>query len=348
MKNIEFGNSKVFFDDTVSESFKSHLSPFTRGKKMLLLCDDTLSALYLEKMLPFFISTTQSVVTFVLPSGEHSKNLRTCEQLYTTLSENNFTRYDCICAMGGGVVLDIGCFVASTYARGIDFVSIPTTLLAQVDSAYGGKCGVNFCGAKNIVGSIYEPKAIFVFTSFLNTLPQKIISDGLCEVIKYGFIYDFDILREIDLCVSANDFTQVVYKSILAKNCFVRGDIHDYGKRMFLNFGHTIGHALEQHSGYDLSHGNAVAIGMLYALKISETLGLCSPSLFDCLKNILNRLNISYNYPFIFDEIRDIIIKDKKTSNTGLNMILLRDYGQPEMKNISLPELEHILSDIKL
>ncbi|HEY5575426.1 MAG TPA: 3-dehydroquinate synthase, partial [Clostridiaceae bacterium] len=248
-------------------------------RRVAIITDDNVSGIY-GKMLDESIREQglDAIIISVKP-GEGSKSLETLKMVYGRLSELKLTRTDMILTFGGGVVGDLGGFAAATYLRGIPYIQVPTSLLAQVDSSIGGKVAVDLPWGKNLVGSFYHPAAVFVDTVLLKTLEVRYLHDGLAEVIKYGFIKDEGILDELADCRNDEEILdkidRVIFRCCSIKKKLVEQDEKDFGCRMLLNFGHTYGHAVEKYFGYEkYTHGEAVAIGMAHITRNSERLGI--------------------------------------------------------------------------
>lgn len=343
MQYMEFSNSTIFISQKLDFDFS-----FLNGKKLLVVTDKTVFHQYFEgsPLQALFHQYAAVVQCVVLPCGEKAKELFYVEEIYQVLLQNQFARHDGVLALGGGVVSDVAGYVASTYMRGMEYYSMPTTLLGQVDSAYGGKCGVNFLGKKNIVGSFYQPSKIFVYTGFLQTLLPDALQDGYGEIIKYGFLYDMELVNSLEQCVKENDFTDIVQKSIVAKLAFVLGDEQDQGRRNMLNFGHTVGHALEALSGYTISHGKAVAAGMLYAIKMGIALNITPPDILGIAQKILEKYEFIVQYDFSSQQICDIIQSDKKVRGDCINMVLLAGIAKPVLQEIPMKTLQEVMKNI--
>ncbi|EKY26424.1 putative 3-dehydroquinate synthase [Clostridium celatum DSM 1785] len=255
--------------------------------------------------------------------------------VYNELLDFNLTRSDLIITLGGGVIGDLGGFVASSYLRGIDFIQVPTSLL-EVDSSVGGKVAVDLERGKNLVGSFYHPKAVLIDPEVLNTLDNRFFIDGMAEVIKYGCIKDkmfFEFLYEMENNSDVIDnMERVIHKCCDIKRIVVESDEKDKGERMLLNFGHTLGHAIEQYYNYTkYTHGEAVAIGMYEITKISEAKGLTVKGTAERIKEILIKYNLPYKMDVNIEEILDTINLDKKKLGKSLNLIILKEIGNSEI-----------------
>lgn len=309
------------------------------GDKVAIITDKTVDVLYGEQLKNILEMSGFEVVKIAMEPGEKSKSFSTLPSIYEKLVELKIRRSDLIIALGGGVVGDLAGFVAATYLRGVDFIQIPTTLLAQVDSSVGGKVAVDLEEGKNLVGAFYHPKEVYIFSEFLNTLNDRVFSDGLSEVIKYGCIKDehiFSMLQDAgDRNSLMENIEEIIYKCCDIKSTIVEKDELDKGERMILNFGHTLGHAIEKYFSYDkYTHGEAVAIGMYKITKISEALGLTDEGTASKIKFILEKYNLPFEAEGIEyeNEILKVISNDKKNLNKELNIILLNKIGEAYIK----------------
>ena len=249
------------------------------GKKIMIVSDDNVFPLYGEIITKALSDSGFECYSFVLPHGEPTKSFQSLPKIYEALINAKLTRSDLLIALGGGVIGDLAGFAASSYLRGIKFVQIPTSLLAQVDSSVGGKVAVDLSQGKNLVGAFYHPKAVIIDPDVLNTLPDHFISDGMGEVIKYGCIKDKELFELLCKHTSFDDLkpklTQIIARCVDIKRIVVEADQFDLGERILLNFGHTLAHTIEQHFNYEReSHGEAVGIGMYQITKIAEEKGL--------------------------------------------------------------------------
>ena len=305
-----------------------------------IVSDSTVAPLYLQKLEQQF---TLPVTHTVIPAGEEHKRLSTVEGIYHDLLASGMTRKDLIVALGGGVVGDITGFAAATFLRGVSLCQIPTTLLAQVDSSVGGKTGVDMPEGKNLVGAFYQPRLVLIDPSVLTTLPEQTFADGMAEVVKYGYISNRDILD----MVSAPDYKQniesIICECVKIKRDVVAIDEHDTGLRMILNFGHTIGHAAEKLGNYvDLTHGQAVAVGMVAAMRLSAFLG--NEDLTGRLIEILKHIGLPTELKYDREDIYRSLLSDKKKFGATVNFILVREPGRAEITPIDAEKLhEYVL-----
>lgn len=307
-----------------------------KGKKIFIITDDNVNKYYGGKISEELKHNDFEVKLLSLKPGEETKNFNTLPMIYNELLDFNLTRSDLIIALGGGVIGDLAGFVASTYLRGVDFIQIPTSLLAQVDSSVGGKVAVDLERGKNLVGSFYHPKCVLIDPEVLNTLDNRFFIDGMAEVIKYGCIKDkqfFDYIEKMENKKQLiNSMELIIHKCCDIKRQVVENDEKDKGERMLLNFGHTLGHAIEQYYNYTkYSHGEGVAIGMYAISKISEEKGLTKNGTSQRIKDILVKYNLPYELDINIEEILEAINLDKKKLGNNLNVIILKEIGNSEI-----------------
>ncbi len=267
-----------------------------------------------------------------IKSGEQEKNLETCDQIWKDLTVSSFTRKSLLVNLGGGVIGDMGGFAASTFKRGIPFVNVPTTLLSQVDASIGGKLGVDYNGLKNHIGVFRDPDAVIVDSSFLETLPQKHVISGYAEVAKHALIHDDKHWSHLDAQdLDSLDWKEIIPKSIAIKQQVVSEDPFEKGLRKILNFGHTLGHAIESHllhSATPLLHGEAIAIGMILESHISTAQGMTSTKDYESIKNhLMVRFNLPTELP-AYETLAPYLIQDKKNINENVSFSLLKRIGE--------------------
>lgn len=302
------------------------------GKKIMIVSDDNVFPLYGEIITKALSDSGFECHSFVLPYGEPTKSFQSLPKIYEALINAKLTRSDLLIALGGGVIGDLAGFAASSYLRGIKFVQIPTSLLAQVDSSVGGKVAVDLPQGKNLVGAFYHPKAVIIDPDVLNTLPDHFISDGMGEVIKYGCIKDKELFELLCKHTSFDDLkpklTQIIARCVDIKRIVVEADQFDLGERILLNFGHTLAHTIEQHFNYEReSHGEAVGIGMYQITKIAEEKGLTTSECAEQIKKALEIYKLPDNSNLPIDVLTDAISLDKKNLNNHLNVVLLHNIG---------------------
>lgn len=305
----------------------------SRGGKVFILSDTNVAPIFADTVIDSLLKRGYECKLMVLPAGEPTKSIKSIEPIYSAMLEFNLTRRDLVITLGGGVIGDLGGFVASTYLRGVDFVQVPTSLLAQVDSSVGGKVAVDLPEGKNLVGSFYQPKLVFIDTAALDDLPDAYFVDGMAEVIKYGCIKDARLFELLEGIKSRQQFMQqaeeIIYTCCDIKRKVVEADERDNGERMLLNFGHTYGHAIEKYynfTGY--SHGQAVAIGMAFITAISEKLGQSQVGAAQRIINILKQYGLPTADKVKPKEILSAINSDKKNLGRQLHVVLLKKIGE--------------------
>jgi 3-dehydroquinate synthase len=339
---------RVISVNTVTEQYDIHvgqgvlqhlgtqLTAVSSGRKVFVLSHPGLLELHGATVTQALQEAGFSTYTCAIPDGERSKTLDTASTLFTWLAEAGADRQSMLCAFGGGVVGDIAGFVAATYMRGIPFVQIPTSLLAMVDSSIGGKTGVNHELGKNLIGAFYPPRAVCTDITLLRSLPEREYLCGLSEIVKAGVINDADLFAFIESQVEAirqrdeEVLTTLIERSIAVKVGVVQEDPTERGVRAILNFGHTIGHALEAVTAYEqYSHGEAVAIGMALVAQLSASLGYCSDEVCGRVYAVLEALGLPVAYTDI-DAARllEAMAHDKKALNGVVHFIMLKDIGE--------------------
>ena len=290
-----------------------------------------------------------------IPDGETAKNLREAEKIFTRAIEFGLDRKSVVIAFGGGVVGDLGGFIAATFLRGINLIQIPTTLLAQVDSSVGGKTAVNHALGKNLIGAFHQPCAVFIDLNCLKTLPEREIKSGLGEVVKYGVISDKNFFAYLEdnvdkiLHRDVQTFAHIVKRSCELKAAVVSADERESGLRRILNFGHTLAHAVEEQTHYEkFRHGEAVAIGMVGAARISHELGKSSAANVARMENLLRRFGMMTTCAGLdADKLYRVTFRDKKAVGGVVNWVLMRDFGDVEISsNVSAAIVKKIFADL--
>ncbi|NLT94484.1 MAG: 3-dehydroquinate synthase [Clostridia bacterium] len=341
----------------IYSQFAQELLEIKRGSQALLVSNDVIYALYGTKIESELKKQGFQVMVYLVPDGEEYKSWQEAEKILTTMLEAGFNRDGLVLALGGGVIGDLAGFVAAIYQRGIDLVQLPTSLLAQVDSSVGGKVAVNHPLGKNMIGAFYHPLGVWTDLDTLKTLPEREWLAGLGEVVKYGAIWDdnlFDLIEKNIERIRHRDleFIQfLIFRCCEIKAEIVERDEREQGLRMILNFGHTIGHALEKLTCYKVyRHGEAVAIGMVWAAKLAVNMGLCSTEVRERLEKVLKEIGLPINLPGVkADEILETIVLDKKVRDKKLTFVLPRLIGQVEViKGIEPEMLKELLSNTVL
>jgi 3-dehydroquinate synthase len=346
MDSISTKNAIVYFNSEVYTELNKYIKT-TLPSKIFILVDTNTHDYCLPKFLEQIESGDIEIEVMEMPNGEEHKTIDICSGVWEALSEYNADRKSLLINLGGGVVTDLGGFVASTYMRGISYINVPTSLLAMVDASVGGKTGVDLGALKNQVGVINEGEMVAVDTSFLDTLPPKEMVSGFAEMLKHGLIFDknyWNTLTHLE-ALNISDLDQLIYDSVIIKNKVVTSDPTEQGLRKILNFGHTLGHAIESYflenaDKTPLLHGEAIAIGMLLESYLSTKIcGLTNDDLETITDGILKtftKVEISKNDQKV---IIDLLKHDKKNSHGVVKFVLLEAIGQPKIDCVVSNEL---------
>lgn len=342
--NININNDlKINYDILVEKGLINDTGKLVkevlRGKRALIVTDDIVDKFYTETVKKSLEKENIITSVCVLQNGETNKNIESIYNIYSSLAKNELSRKDIIIALGGGVIGDMAGYAAATWMRGIDFVQIPTTLLACVDSSVGGKTGINIKEGKNLVGAFHSPRLVIMDSDVLNTLPKREFNAGMAEVIKHAFLFDKKLLEYLE---NNNSFDM---DFILKRNCELKGhiveiDYKEKKERMFLNFGHTIGHSVENAAGYGvLLHGEAVAIGVIFAIEYGIKKGITKDkSLLERAKNIFDKFSLPTAVPSNIN-LKDAIKLDKKRSDDKINFVFLESIGKPYVEKVSIKDI---------
>ncbi|MDR2192254.1 MAG: 3-dehydroquinate synthase [Endomicrobium sp.] len=338
-KQIKVALKTAPYKITISKNIKDltdALSGVNKSKKLFIISDSNVAKLYLKNFCFQISCAGFSVKSAVIPAGERGKNIEVLSRLYDKALKDGIDRKSCVLALGGGVVGDIAGFFAATYMRGIKFVQVPTTLLAMTDSCVGGKTAVNVSGGKNIAGAFYQPSFVWINSSYLSSLDQRQLKAGFAEIIKYAFIFDknfYDYLLKLfkNAFIGEKDFEYIIYKSCFFKARVVEKDeFETKGLREVLNFGHTFAHALETYTQYKkYLHGEAVAVGMLFAAKLSFALKICPKETCVKVEELLNEAGLIFKLGALnVERLVNLMKKDKKSISSKLRFVLLKDIGK--------------------
>ena len=317
------------YDITIERGILSKASDLINLKrKCLIVTDDNIPTTYIDTLK----NQCDNPYVYVIKHGENSKNIKNFEKILRFLIDNNFTRTDCVIALGGGVVGDLAGFVAASYMRGIEFYNIPTTLLAMVDSSIGGKTAIDFNGIKNIVGAFYQPSAVIIDPNTLNSLKKRQIHAGLVEAIKMALCFDKDLFYTIYESKDLNkDLDEIIYRSLLIKRSVVEADEKENNIRKSLNFGHTIGHAIEAKFSPKYLHGEAVGMGMLY---------FSSKEIKDKILYLLKKYHLPTSVDLKYEDAIDFLKHDKKASNDLISIIYVNEVGKYEKRKKKIEDLK--------
>lgn len=339
-KRLTVANQNVpIYDIVIERSFERLPEEMaflnTQKKRICIVSDTTIASFYLAQVQEVMQAHCKKITSFVFAAGEENKTLDTVRALYTHLIESEFDRNDILIALGGGVVGDLTGYAAATYLRGIDFIQVPTTLLAQVDSSVGGKTGVDFDCYKNMVGAFHTPKLVYMNVSCLDTLSERIYLEGMGEVVKHGLIKDKDFYSylkthgESILKRDKDTLEYVLYVNCNIKRMVVENDFREKGERALLNFGHTLGHAIEKLVHFGMYHGECVAVGCVAASYISYRRGYLTKAELQDICDVIasNGLPVCVSH-VTADEVIAAAKHDKKMDSGVIKFILLRQIGE--------------------
>ena len=304
----------------------------TNAGTVMLVSDDSVWPLYGEAVQKSLVDAGFSVCRFVFPHGESSKCAKTYLALLDALCENRLTRADAALALGGGVAGDLTGFAASTYLRGIGFIQIPTTLLAMVDSSVGGKTAIDLPAGKNLAGTFYQPWLVLCDPDCLDSLPDEIFRDGCAEVIKYAVLGNAPFFDELKNTPPHAQLEHIIETCVRMKRDIVAQDEFDRGQRQLLNLGHTFGHGIEACSGFSVSHGSAVAIGMAMIVRAAAQFGICEAETRDAVLTLLRQYGLPVDCTYAAEQMLGTILHDKKASGGSINLIVPTAVGRCEIR----------------
>lgn len=343
----------IYIDNYSLADFKSKIVENIGGKKVLAVISKKVEKLYGDKIFPLCDGEKFTVYKYILPDGEKHKNFKNYQRILNFALKNGFTRKDCVLAIGGGVVGDLAGFVAATYMRGIDLIQVPTTLLACVDSSVGGKTAIDTDFGKNLVGAFYQPKTVIIDVNFLKTLDEKQFKTGLGEVVKYAFIEKSCGMVEYENLINflgenfeklmrkdAKILKKVVEICVALKISVVEKDEKESDLRRILNFGHTLGHAIEKYTAYKkYTHGEAIVQGMIFAFEQAYKVGLIDENYKFAALNLISKFNFrSVKMPNM-KKLANLMRMDKKATSDSIVFVLPKDYGQVQICKFTTEEL---------
>lgn len=347
MKKIRVNTSTpydVVIERGLLENCGKIIADTVKARNAVIITDDRVNSIYGETVKKSIEENGFTVSVFEFPNGEASKNSATLNDIYDFLCEKNITRSDILIALGGGVVGDITGFASATFLRGIDFIQIPTTLLAQIDSSVGGKTAIDLKGGKNLVGAFKQPALVICDSNTLKTLTPEFLSDGMAEAIKYGMIRDeslFELISSHNLENVDEIMDEMVYRCIDIKRQVVENDEFDTGERMILNFGHTLGHAVEGYYNYTTyTHGCGVAVGMCMITK-----KLCTDEIYQKLVNCVEAYKLPVSVPVSANKLLPFCSKDKKRSAGNINYIVCNEIGKAEIVKTTVEDFNNLMGD---
>lgn len=344
----------IIFTDSFNELIPEIENLDLAGRRFCIVTDSNVDPIYGEELLKVLSEKASKVVKYVIPAGEENKNLDNIKEIYKFLIEEKFDRKDCLVALGGGVVGDMTGYAAATYLRGIDFIQVPTTLLAQADSSIGGKTGVDFDGYKNMVGAFKMPRLVYMNLSTLKTLPDRQYFAGFAEIMKHGLIKDeFFYTWLIDNLYEICDKDPATLEEMLTRSCdikrmVVEKDPTEQGDRALLNFGHTIGHAIEKFMDFQLYHGECVALGCVCAAFISWKKELLTKDEYYEIRDMFVPFNLPISVDKLdYDKVLELTKSDKKMNNGVIRFVLLKKIGKAVIdETVSDDDIKAALEEI--
>lgn len=342
--NIENFSYDILIDYNLIDNIGVIIKKYFDITRVFVITDSNVESFHGAKIKNVLQSSNIEFSTYILPAGEESKSIDTVNAIYNSLANSEVTRHDIIIAFGGGVVGDIAGFVASTWMRGVRFIQVPTTVLASVDSSVGGKTGINISAGKNLVGSFYHPSLVLIDASMLETLPDREFFSGVAEIVKHSLLFDSDMFEYLEKNNKRLDIEKKICE-LLEKNCILKGrvverDFKETHERMMLNFGHTVGHSVEKYKGYGhFLHGEAVSIGIMFALKLGVKLGITKDIfLVERVGSLLKSFNLPTDLPEGIDVLAAIKL-DKKRKTDKINFVFIENIEKPFIKEIDIEDI---------
>jgi len=329
---------EIIIEKGIIKNLAEHIDNVFIGKKIMIVTDNNILPLYAEQLKNSLITTGHETEIFAFPAGETSKTMSTVVEILHACADFDLSRTDMIIGIGGGVVGDLAGFAASIYMRGIKYISIPTTLLASIDSSVGGKTGCDLPQGKNLAGTFHQPSLVLIDPDVLNTLPKRYINDGMAEAIKHAALFCSELFSQI---ASDNiNYTDLIYKNINFKKRIIEDDEFEGGDRKLLNFGHTLGHAIEKYGNYSaLTHGEAIGVGMMLVTRASEKAGYTLKGTSEQLDKILKKFDLPTETDYPLHELLDICKADKKRRGDVIDFVFIREIGKGNIMPLKLNEL---------
>ena len=315
----------------------------TNSRRCVLVTDSNVAPRYAQSVTHSLESAGFTVYLYELPAGEGHKTLSSLAQLLSFFAQTELTRTDFAIALGGGVVGDVTGFACAVYQRGIDFIQMPTTLLAACDASVGGKTAVDLPEGKNLAGAFHQPRLVICDTDSFSTLPRRVYGEGMAEVIKHALIADKGLLHTLNTEDVPVSIDELVRRNVAIKASFVCADEREHGRRKLLNFGHTLGHAVERCSNYTIPHGEAVAIGMMLVCRAAEKLGHSPQGTADTVLSLLRRYALPCECPFTTNELFYAATADKKRSGDSIDLIILEELGRAKTLRLTLEQLREFM-----
>ncbi|MHB8371535.1 MAG: 3-dehydroquinate synthase [Thermoplasmataceae archaeon] len=349
---LKNGNFETMY--IVGEGILHHISDYLKDyQKSIIMVSSKIEEKY-SKFLPDFEKTGKGIIKFIVSDGENLKNIKNYQKIMTIMLENEIEKNSILGYVGGGTVGDMAGFVAATYKRGMNLMAIPTTFLSQVDSSIGGKNGINYGGVKNIIGTFYSPSVIISDTYFITASDDSVLREGLCEVLKYAIIADASLFsalskfNELSELKNRTSLMMIISKSARAKNDIISKDYYDQlGIRVKLNFGHTIGHAIEAASKSAISHGRAITTGMLIESMLSRKLGIAEDDFYSIIREAMNKFGIKIvnTRTYGVETLMKFIRNDKKISGNAILLPLPKRIGETSMVSVTFEQISDTIKE---
>lgn len=341
--DLDHNRYDIQIDAGLLDRIGAQIRPFTHpDTPIAVISDETVWHYYGAQLTASLTTAGQTFQTCILPPGEQTKSIENLAYLYSRFAQMHLSRNSLAIAFGGGVIGDLTGFAAATYMRGIRYIQVPTTLLAQVDSSVGGKTAINIPEGKNLAGAFYQPAAVYIDPLTLQTLDPREYRSGMAEVIKYGAIASSALFKQLAQTVPAQDLEAVIARCCSIKAGIVARDEHEQGERMLLNFGHTYGHAIEKNAQFAHRHGEAVAIGMVMAASLGEILGISPPGTATQIRRVLAAQQLKSTCPYSMQALLPFMQVDKKGTNDGVQFVFLQEIGKAFTQYIPFSKLNTI------
>lgn len=337
------GGYDILIEEGLLPSCGAHIKAVSGAKKVMIITDSNVAPLYLEQVKSALGEAGFAVFDHIFQAGESSKTIDSVYNMVLAMADAALTRKDLVVALGGGVCGDMAGFAASVYLRGIDYVQIPTTLLSQIDSSVGGKTGIDLPHGKNLCGAFHQPVLVLIDPMVLDTLPAHFFADGMAEAIKYGCIKSKTLFERLEKQDAKSFIEDLIYDCVDIKRGVVERDEKEQGERALLNFGHTIGHAIEKHYHFErYSHGEAVGIGMVMITRISERLGLTPSGTADRICGLLKKYALPVSDSIGSEDVLSAMSLDKKRTGSGINFIMLGAIGDSFIRPVATRDLRSL------
>lgn len=330
---------EVLIGENLIQHAGEYISQYIEPCRICVITDSTVNNIYSQVVMTSLLEHGYQVSKVIFPSGEHSKNLNTYSNILEAIADEGLNRSDAIVALGGGIVGDMAGFVAATYMRGIRYIQIPTTYMAAVDAAIGGKSGINLLSGKNLVGIIWQPSLVLCDYKTFDSLPPAKLQDGLAEAVKCAVVAEPSLIPHI----RNNDYAYIIERCVSIKKSLVEADEEDRGIRQLLNFGHTVGHGIEKITSFSVSHGQAIAKGMVVEAKAAYRMGLTDTDISKDLEKILTELGFNLTTCRKGEDLYHYALTDKKIAGDQITMIIPESIGKCKLQKISLSELHRFI-----